>query len=130
MCCKWNIFYLGKAFVSAFNRVRIIYIFWDLFRFTKPNSLRKVQKFWIISGLMGWNRLIILLVFQIKSIENTILSFLLRWSCMSLIVRCYSTSHSQVFFILVGAENFQGVSFVSLLVLGWKWSSNWWKTFV
>ena len=36
---------------------------------------------------------------------------------MSLIVRCYNISRSQLFFILVGAANLQGISFVSLLVL-------------
>ena len=46
VCCKGDTSYLGKAFMCAFNEVRIIFfVVADLFRFTKAKVSRMVQKF-------------------------------------------------------------------------------------
>ena len=109
---------VNEIFLTLWKHSRFIFLGADLFRFNKAEVFRMVQKLSIFQRIMVWNRLIILLVFQTKSIKNTNVSFAPQWSCMSLVVCCCNCAPSQMFFILFAAENLQGVSFVSLLVLG------------
>ena len=122
---------VNEIFLTLWKHSRFIFLGADLFRFNKAEVFRMVQKLSIFQRIMVWNRLIILLVFQTKSIKNTnVSSFAPQWSCMSLVVRCCNCAPSQMFFVLFAAENLQGVSFASLLVLGWRCCYNWRITFV